>query len=310
MSEVTVVVPSWNGELLLTSCLESLRRQTMRPAAVVVIDNGSTDDSRAMLSRSFEEIEVIRLERNRGFARAVNAGIRASRTGLVALLNNDAEAEPGWLEALVAALDGDRVGMVASKILDADDPARIDGIGLEVNAEGDPRQIGRGEPDGPTFAAPREVFGPIAAAALYRRELFEEIGPFDERFFAYLEDVDLAWRARRAGWRCVYAPGAVVRHRRASTARRIPRRIRYLVWRNHVWLLAKNADPSDFRRYAIRQARRDAADVGRLASRGRVGDALLLVGARAAAVVRLPWMLRQRRAVDTDRGVETTEVVV
>lgn len=309
MNHVSVVVPSWNGRRLLTPCLESLRRQTVPPAGVVVIDNGSTDGSPAMLARSFPEVEVIRLERNRGFAAAVNVGIRATETSLVALLNNDAVAEPGWLEALVAALDGDRVGMVASKILDADDPRRIDGIGLEVDAEGHPRQIGQQQPDGPPFDSPREVFGPIAAAALYRRELFEEIGVFDERFFAYLEDVDLAWRARRAGWRCVYAPGAVVRHRRASTARRMPRRVRYLVWRNHVWLMAKNAGPRRFAPYAIRQARRDVAQLLRSLAGGRPEDALLLVAARAAGVARLPWVLRHHHTARGETRVERTEVV-
>lgn len=233
MSDVAVVIPSWNGEALLPACLESLRRQSLPPAEVLVVDNGSNDASLALLDRSFPEVRAISLATNRGFAAAVNAGIRATSTEYVALLNNDAEAEPGWLAALVAAAERERAGMVASKILDADDPNRIEGIGLEVDGDGNPRQIGRGEPDGPPFAAARNVFGPIGAAALYRRDLFEDVGVFDEDFFAYLEDVDLAWRARRAGWCCIYEPDAVVRHRRASTGRRIPRRVRYLLWRNH-----------------------------------------------------------------------------
>lgn len=308
MSGVTVVVPTWNGGEMLGGCLGALRRQILPPARIVVVDNGSTDRSDEVLAR-FPEIEVIRFERNRGFAAAVNAGIGASDTELVALLNNDAEAESGWLEASVGALEGERVGMIASKIVDADAAGRIDGIGLEVDAGGDPRQIAQGESDGPAFASPREVFGPIAAAALYRREVFEEVGLFDERFFAYLEDVDLAWRARRAGWRCVYAPGAVVRHRRASTARRIPRRVRYLVWRNHVWLMAKNAEPGQLVRYAIRQSRRDLVQLLRFMAEGRAGDALLLVAARSAGVARLPWVLRYRVGSRKEGLMPTTEVV-
>jgi GT2 family glycosyltransferase len=297
MSRVAVVIPSWNGEELLPGCLTSLRRQTLAPAEVVVVDDGSTDGSVEMLARTFPEVRVIRLGRHRGFAAAVNAGIRATRAGLVALLNNDAEADPGWLAALVAAAEGERVGMVASRILDAGDPRRIQGIGLEVGPEGDPREVGRGEEDGPAFGIPREVFGPIGAAALYRRELFQDVGLFDEDFFAYLEDVDLAWRARRAGWRCRYAPDAVVRHLRASTGRRIPRRVRYLLWRNHPWLLAKNAEAGTLLRFALRQPLRDAVDLGRLLAAGRATDALVLVAARAAALAGLPRMLRRRRGV-------------
>lgn len=307
MSAVTVVVPTWNGGEMLGRCLGALRRQVLSPARIVVVDNGSTDRSDEVLA-GFPEADVIRFERNRGFAAAVNAGIGASDTELVALLNNDAEAESGWLEASVAALEGERVGMVASKIVDADDAGRIDGIGLEVGAGGDPRQIARGEPDGPAFASPREVFGPIAAAALYRREVFEEVGLFDERFFAYLEDVDLAWRARRAGWRCAYAPDALVRHRRASSARRMPRRVRYLLWRNHVWLMAKNMEPGPLARYAIRQFRRDLVQLFRFMAGGRAGDAVLLLVARSAGVARLPWLLRHRHASRTAGRVPTTEV--
>lgn len=294
MSDVSVVIPSWNGADLLPRCLGSLRNQTLAPGEVIVVDNGSSDGSAAMIARSFPEVRVIGLARNRGFAPAVNAGIRATEAGLVALLNNDAEADPVWLAALVAAAEGDRVGMVASRIVDADDPGRIQGIGLEVGPEGDPRPIGKGERDGPEFRVPREVFGPIGAAALYRRELFQDIGLFDEDFFAYLEDVDLAWRARRAGWRCMYAPDAVVRHDRGSTGRRIPRRVRYLLWRNHPWLLAKNADRATLLRFALRQPLRDLADLGRLVARGRVVDALTLLGARMAALAGLPRMLRRR----------------
>ncbi|RDI76260.1 putative glycosyltransferase [Gaiella occulta] len=295
MTATTVVIPSWNGADLLADCLAALWRQTLPPGEVIVIDNGSTDGTAAMLAEAFPEVRLVGLDRNRGFAAAVNAGIRASDTPLIALLNNDAVAEPGWLAALVEAADGERVGMVASKIVDAADPGRIEGIGLEVDPEGNPRQIGRGEPDGPGFVRCREVFGPIAAAALYRRQLLDEVGLFDEDFFAYLEDVDLAWRARRAGWRCLYAPGAVVAHRRGSTGRRIPRRVSYLAWRNHPWLLAKNADRRMLVRFALRQPLRDVADLARLLAARRPLDALVLVSARAAALARLPRMLRRRR---------------
>lgn len=297
MKSVAVVIPTWNGAEMIPACLSALRHQTRPPNQVITVDNGSMDDSADLLAESFPEVEVVRFDRNRGFAAAVNAGIRACDCEFIALLNNDAEPEPGWLKALVGAAEGERVGMVASKIVDAGDPLRIDGIGLEVDAEGNPHQIGRGESDGGEFDEPREVFGPIGAAALYRRELFDDVGLFDEDFISYLEDVDLAWRARRAGWRCMYAPGAVVRHARTSTARRIPRRIRYLIWRNFVWLVVKNAEPAALLRFAFRQPLRDLIEVGRLIAAGRAGDAVVLVAARVAAVLGLPKMLRRRSAL-------------
>lgn len=304
---VTVVIPNWNRADMLCRCLSSLRSQTA-PARIIVVDNGSTDGSLGLLAESFPEVQVIRFDRNRGFAAAVNAGIRACDCEFIALLNNDAEPESGWLAALVGAAEGEGVGMVASKILDAADPQRIEGIGLEVDPAGNPRQIGRGELDGPGFSLPREVFGPIGAAALYRRALLDEVGLFDEDFDSYLEDVDLAWRARRAGWRCIYAPGAVVRHARASTARRIPRRIRYLVWRNFVWLVTKNAEPAALLRFAFRQPLRDLIEAGRLIAAGRASDAVILVAARVAALLGLPKMLRRRRAPAVPRHRSAAEV--
>lgn len=294
MTSVAVVIPTWNGAGLLPSCLDALAAQTRTPDHVVVVDNGSEDGSPALLSRSYPGVEVVRFDRNRGFAAAVNAGIRATDTELVALLNNDAVPDPSWLDGLVTALGGDRVGMVASKIVAADDPRVLEGIGLEVDRDGNPSQIGDGERDGPRFATPREVFGPIAAAALYRRRLLDEVGTFDEKFFAYLEDVDLAWRARRSGWSCRYTPDAVVTHRRASTGRRIPRRIRYLGRRNHVWLMVKNADALTLARFVLRQPLRDAVEVLRLLVRGRLVDAGLLIAARAAGIAGVPRMLYRR----------------
>lgn len=308
MTATTVVIPSWNGAHLLADCLTALRSQTLPPGEVIVVDNGSTDGTAGLLAEAFPEVRLVGLDRNRGFAAAVNAGIRASDTPLVALLNNDAVAEPGWLAALVNAAAGERVGMVASKIVDATDPTRIEGIGLEVDCDGAPEQVGRGAPDGPAFEVEHEVFGPIGAAALYRRELFADVGLFDEAFFAYLEDVDLAWRARRAGWSCVFSPGAVVRHQRGSTARRIPRRVRFLAWRNHPWLLAKNADRATLVRFVLRQPARDVADVGRFLRRGRLTDALLLVAARGASVAGLPRMLCRRRATGKAYALSTETV--
>jgi GT2 family glycosyltransferase len=232
---VDVVIPTWNGERLLAACLDALRRQTLAPGRVIVVDNGSTDGSRAVVEAA--GAEWLALGENRGFPAAVNAGIAASDAPLVALLNNDAEPEPGWLEALVAAAEADpSISLFASRM-------RFAGSGL-LNAAGDAFDVrgrggynrGLGESDGARFDEPRLVFGACAGAAMYRRTLFADIGLFDERFFLSWEDVDLDLRAALAGHRCLYVPGAVVHHRQGASSG--PDRVA-LERRNKAWLAHK-----------------------------------------------------------------------
>ncbi len=212
----SVVIPTWNGAELLRAALASLRRQTYRDFEIIVVDNGSTDHTRAMLAAEFPEVRTVVLPVNRGFAAAVNCGIRAGAGEYVALLNNDAEAEPGWLGALVAVLDRlPQAGSVASKMLDAREPELIDAAGDTMSLFA--WNAGRGERDGPRFAVGREVLSACAGAAAYRRALFEKIGLLDETYTSWFEDVDLGIRAQLAGFRCWYEPSAVVRHRGSGT---------------------------------------------------------------------------------------------
>src|SRR5215207_10727004 len=210
---VTVVIPNWNGESFLEVCLGSLRRQSFRDFETVLVDNGSTDGSIALVRRDFPEVRVVCLSENLGFSAAVNAGIMASEANLVALLNNDTEVDPGWLEALVrAADDHPEAGFFASKLVDFHDRRLLDGAGDAVRLSGLPYRLGHGERDRGQFEREAFVFSACAAAALYRRSVFEEIGLFDEDFFSNCEDGDLSFRAQLAGYRCVYIPDAVVYH--------------------------------------------------------------------------------------------------
>jgi GT2 family glycosyltransferase len=214
---VSVVIPTWNGAALLRAALASLRAQTLRDVEVVVVDNGSTDGTVEMLRDEFPEVVVVRFPENRGFAVAVNAGVRAARGGYVALLNNDAEADPGWLEALALVLDGrPEVGTVASKMLNASRPEILDSAGGAMGLFA--YDIGRGCPDGPPFDRGREVLCACGGAALYRREVFQAIGEFDDTFFAWFEDVEFGLRAQLAGFRCWYEPAARVSHHAHATA--------------------------------------------------------------------------------------------
>jgi GT2 family glycosyltransferase len=224
MSRIAVVVVNWNRRELLANCLESLRRQRGVPSfEVVLVDNGSTDGSVEMVRRHFPSIgdgpvRIIANAENRGFCAANNQGFAATGSPLVALLNNDAEAEPGWLAALESALDGrPEVGMAASKILVWEDPRRIDKVGHLIYLDGQNRGRGTGQLDRGQFDRLEEVIWPDGCACVYRREVINCIGGFDEDFFAYGDDAEFGLRAQIAGWSCLYVPDAVVRHHRGAT---------------------------------------------------------------------------------------------
>src|SRR5215207_4373834 len=240
MTSVAVVIPNWNGAALLPACLDALRGQTCRAHQTVVVDNGSSDDSLAVLAR-YPEVRVLRFARNHGFGAATNAGIRATATPFVATLNNDAVPDPDWLAALLAAgrVAAPRVGMWASRMVFAARPERLNSCGIAIDRVGIAWDLLGGAPVG-ADAALAEPFGPCAGAALYRRELLAEVGLFEERFFAYLEDVDLAWRARRHGWRCGYVGAARVVHHHSATGGEGSPFKQFLLGRNKVWLLARN----------------------------------------------------------------------
>lgn len=216
---------------MLRAALHSLRAQMFTDFEVIVVDNGSTDGTVEMLAAEFPEVRVVAFPENRGFAAASNAGLAAAAGDVLACMNNDVEAEPGWLAALVGVLDRrPEVGFVASKMLNAHRPELIDSAGDAMSLL--PWNVGRGEPDGPGFAEGREILSACAGAAAYRRALFERVGRFDEGYFAFFEDVDLGVRAQLAGFRCWYEPSAVVRHRFSATAGRMPERKIFLLVRN------------------------------------------------------------------------------
>jgi len=251
MSEplVTVVIPTLCGRRWLPDCIAALRRQTLRDFAVVVIDNGSDDGTAEWLAAQ-PDLRVIRNAQNVGFAAACNQGIQASKSPLIAVLNDDTQPEPRWLESLVSAMragDGRQVGACASLLLFAERPGVVQSAGIAVDRAAIAWDRLRGYPaDAAVVQRAGEVFGASAGAALYRRAMLDEVGLFDERFFAYLEDVDLAWRAQRAGWRCLYVPAARALHRTSATSGEGSVMKYRLLGRNKVWLVAKNAQMRDW----------------------------------------------------------------
>jgi GT2 family glycosyltransferase len=245
-SAVSVIVVNWNGRDLLDECLNSIIAQTFRPREIVVVDNGSSDDSVGYLEREWSQrVRLVRHPANLGFAGGVNSGIRASSGEWIALLNTDAVADPGWLAAMLEAVRGDAgVGMCACKILLADPAGHIDKAGHLLYWDGLNGGRGFGEPDCGQFDRIEESLFPDGCAAMYRKELFDQVGLFDEQFFAYGDDAELGLRGRLHGWRCVYTPFAVVQHRHSTSLGAASPQKAFLVERNRIWLAFKLFPPA------------------------------------------------------------------
>ncbi len=323
---LSVVVVNWNRRDLLRQCLRSLEgQQGVLPFDVVVVDNGSTDGSADMIAEEFSGnstfcLKLVRNKTNRGFCAANNQGFAASTSDLIALLNNDAEAEPQWLASLASAFEGRReIGMAASKILVHEDPRRIDKAGHLIYPDGQNRGRGSGELDTGQYDRVEEVLWPDGCAAMYRRAMLDEIGGFDEDFFAYADDAELGLRARIAGWKCLYVPQAIVRHHRGATlGLRSSRRLE-LIERNRVLLAAKLFPWSllwmNGAYYALRlsaglwAALRGRGEVGRYAGPGgKLRAALALIKGDLEALGLLPRMLAKRRQVNRIRKLSARQV--
>ncbi len=245
---MTVIIPNWNGLRLLPTCLNALRQQTYRDFETIVVDNGSTDGSRELIAREYAEARVVALDSNRGFAPAVNAGIRAARGDVVVLLNNDTEADPHWLEEIARALnENPRAGMVACKLRLFDQSDHLHSAGDFYRVDGIPGNRGVWEEDRGQYDDARGVFGACGGAAAYRKAMLDEIGGFDEALGSYCEDVDLNWRARLAGYAVAYAPRAMVYHMVSATGGGAI--ASFFVGRNFIWLLAKNYPAALWRKH-------------------------------------------------------------
>ncbi len=317
---ISAVVVTWNRAALLKNCLQSLRGQQGVEMEILVVDNGSTDGSVEMVAREFPEVRLIRNRTNRGFCAANNQGIAAARGEYIALLNNDAEASPGWAAALREACRHDAsVGMVASKILVYEDPTRIDKAGHLIYPDGQNRGRGTGAIDHGQFDTLEPVLWPDGCAALYSAAMLREIGGFDEDLFAYGDDAELGLRARIAGWNCLYAPGAVVRHHRGSTLGLRSMRRLHLIERNRVLLAAKLfpvslllLNPFYYLGRLIAGAQASFSGSGEAALfpgwRGRLRLAAGLLWGDLEALTMLPRTLLKRRALRHIRKLSPRQV--
>lgn len=300
---VSAVVVNYQQRDLLRSCLESLRealRMIGGGQEIIVVDNGSSDGSGEMVRTEFPEARLIELPENAGFAGGVSVGIQHAKGDWILCVNNDATVAPDSIEQLLRAAEsgGDEIGSVAAQMVFADRPGVINSAGIVVDRLGVASDRLLGEPVGASEQMPVDVFGTSAGAGLYRRTMLEEV-PFDKTFFAYLEDVDVAWRARMRGWRCLYVPTAVVRHHHSMTAVHGSSFKYYWTGRNRVRVLARNATLGQLVWFGPAMLAFDLAYVGFVLIRDRS-----LVPVRGRIDGLRSWRADRRAAAPYRRSVE------
>lgn len=294
---VSVVVPNFNGERILPACLDALRAQRAAPAEVVVVDNGSGDGSVALVERHYPEVRVLALDRNHGFAGGANRGVRVTSTPLVAVLNSDARPSPDWLERLLGAPSPAHVWQWGSILVTPG--GTVESAGDYWSDEGYAYKLGRGLDLAALPEEPYEAFAAPGAAPLFRRDVFDELGGYDERFFLYYEDIDLAYRALLRGYRALIVPQARVEHDLGGSGVRW--RVRYHVARNSLWT-AVRCVPEPRPRALVARMRNELRW-----NRPR-SLAPVEVAGRLAGIAGLPRALRARRAIQRERRLSPAEV--
>jgi len=317
---VSVIIVNWNGSEYLPACLNSLMEQNYRDFETIVVDNGSTDGSVELLQKQYDWVRLVPLAVNTGFAGGNNAGFAEAQGKYVVTLNNDTRIDQAWLSELISPVEENPdVGMVASRICNWDDPDQIDSLGVAICHDGMSRGSRRRcRYSDLSLDRFEDILLPSACAALYRREMIDQTGFFDNDFFAYCEDTDLGLRGRIAGWRAVLARDAVVYHRYSRSGGEFSPFKLYLVERNHFWVALKCFPASmllllpfwSVKRYLV-QARLvfNAKGAG---AQFRSGSPSALIGALLRGVFDafcgLPQLLIKRRAVMTTRRLTDLEM--
>lgn len=310
MPRVSILIPNWNGSRFLRTCLTSVERQTYQDYETILIDNASTDDSRALVAREFPRVRVIALDTNRFFAGAVNAGIRATSSEIIVLLNNDTEAETTWLEELIRALDASpRAGMAATKLRLFDARAKLHSAGDFYRIDGVPGnrgvwEIDNGQYDDPH--APPTLFGVCGGACAYRRAMLDDIGLLDEDLQFNCEDVDLNWRARLAGYDAVFAPRAIVYHMLSATGGGAF--ASYYTGRNFISVLAKNYPGSLWQKNRRRILAAQFAITRDALKNWRGAAARARMRGQLAGILALPRSLQKRRAIQAHKRANDSEL--
>ncbi|MEA2154113.1 MAG: hypothetical protein QOE11_253 [Solirubrobacteraceae bacterium] len=299
--DVAVVIVNYDGERLLPDCLAALAAQTRAPAEIVVADNGSRDGSLALLRAHHPVVRALEIGRNLGFAGGANRGVAATSAPWVCVLNSDATPAPDWLEQLLGAPRDERTWALGSVLVSAA-TGRIESAGDQYAAAGYAYKLLRDRPLADLPAEPYPVFAAPGAAPVFRRDVFDALGGYEERFFLYYEDVDLAFRAVLAGYHALLVPGARVVHRLGATTRSHAR-ARFYVARNSVWCAVRCMPAASPRVLA----RRWASELR--SNRPRRLAPVELAG-RVAALVHLSRALKERRRIQATRTASPGHVEV
>ncbi len=300
-NRASIIIVNWNGEQFLEQCLTALMKQTVKPHEIVLLDNASTDGSIEIAQR-FPRVRLMALDRNTGFARGNNLAIEAASTDSewIALINPDAFAEPSWLESLLAAAEcNPEFDIFAGKLVNATHPTLLDGAGDAYHISGLVWRMEHGCPVSASADNEREVFSPCAAAALYRRSALDQVGGFDEDYFCYVEDVDLGFRLRLDGYRCLYVPQAVAHHvGSGTTGGRHSDFALYHGHRNLVWTFIKDMPGILFWLLLPLHVALNMISIIWFAWRGH---GKVVLRAKRDALLGLPLMWRKRRQIQQAR---------
>ena len=306
--KASVIIVNWNGERFLERCLAALLVQTVKPHEIILLDNASSDGS-LEIARRFPLVRLIALEQNTGFTLGNNLAIEAvsAESEWIALINPDAFAESGWLEMLlVVANSNPEFDVFGSKLVNAADSALLDGVGDACHISGLVWRTAHGVPVSTAGNNECEIFSPCAAAALYRRSALLEVGGFDEDFFCYVEDVDLGFRLRLAGYRCLYEPQSVVHHVGSGTTGGKGSDFSvYHGHRNLVWTFVKNMPGFLFWLLLPLHVLLNLVSIIWFALRGQGG---VILRAKRDALLGLPKMWRKRQQIQKARTVSIGEI--
>lgn len=238
--KVSIIIVNWNGEYLLKKCLDSALKQTYENYDVIVVDNASTDGSVEFIKNNYQSVRIIQNKVNYGYAKGNNIGIKSVQSDFIATLNTDTEVNLNWIRELVKVMYADStIGICASKQLFYNDRKRIDSAGIKLTPYCAGKNIGLGEIDNNQYKS-KKVFGANGASAFYRKKMLDEIGLFDEDYFLYEEELDLSWRAKLAGWKCMFVETAIVYHMRSETVNKSSYLCEYYSQRNRLFNIVKN----------------------------------------------------------------------
>lgn len=300
---ISVVIPNWNGAEVILDCLKSIVSQSHNPIEIIVVDNGSVDNSIELIKNNYPAVTIIRNKKNLGFAEAVNIGIRAAKAEYVFLFNNDAECAKNCLSELVKTATKQKSDITQAVILTANGKL-IDSVGDEYSTWGLPYPGLRNQPASRLPDADKAIFSASGGASLYKKSLFDEIGYFDNSFFAYYEDVDISMRAQLMGKKLYLSRKALVHHKMNYTANKLPGLSREMAIKNSIYLFWKNLPyPLILKVFPVF-----------LYTNGRMTGAALTKGhpikaikAHLVALAHLPSIIIKRRHIQSTKKISSAE---